>query len=241
MGYTLIYLILSCCLRLQEVPILCYHNISNGKDGKEDLLHISDKQLNEQLRYLHEDGYATITPDELYAYMNGSAPLPSKPVMITFDDSHEAHFTIAIPVLNKYHYKGVFFIMTVCLNKPGWLTDKEIREMSAQGHIIACHTWDHTNLALHPNYHLNEQLIQPKKQLEKITGKTISYFAYPYGVWSEKAIKDLKETDYIAAFQLDKPQYSTDPNYTIRRIMVSGKWSGAELKKAMTNAFTLPY
>lgn len=241
MGYTLIYLILSCCLHLQQVPILCYHNISNANEGKEDLLHISEKHLNEQLQYLYENGYVTITPDELYAYMNGGSPLPSKPVMITFDDSHVAQYTWALPVLNKYSFKGVFFVMTVCLDKPGWLTEANIREMAAQGHVIACHTWDHTNLGVHPNYNLQEQLVKPKKYLEKITGKTISYFAYPYGVWSEQAIKDLRETDYIAAFQLDNRQQATDPNYTIRRIMVSGNWTGPELEKEMDKAFRLPY
>ncbi|WPV64620.1 polysaccharide deacetylase family protein [Chitinophaga sp. LS1] len=240
MGYTIIYMLLSYCLQYQQVPILCYHNISKADDGKEDLLHISEKHFQQQMQYLYNNGYTAITPDGLYAHMNGGAPLPSKSIMITFDDSHETHYSLAVPVLNQFHFRGVFFIMTVCLNKTGWLTASEIRDMSDQGHIIACHTWDHTNLALHPSYNVNEQIVKPKALLEKITGTSVCYFAFPYGEWNEQAIKDLKQANYIGAFQLASHQQSTDPNFTVRRIMVSGKWTAVQLKEAIDKAFILP-
>ncbi|WP_343674192.1 polysaccharide deacetylase family protein [Chitinophaga sp.] len=233
----LLYLLLSCYLQFHQVPVLCYHNI--GTAG-EDALHISKQHFYEQLQYFYDNGYVTITPDELYAHMNRGAPLPSKAMMITFDDSHAEHYTIAVPVLNKFHFKGVFFIMTVCLNKPGWLTTDEVKDMASQGHIIACHTWDHPNLALHPTYSIDQQLIKPKKYLEKITGAAIRYFAYPYGAWSEQVVKDLKQVGFIAAFQLDSHQQSADTNFTIRRILVAGKWTGSQLKEVMNKAFNLP-
>lgn len=241
MGYTFLCLLLSCFLEFREVPVLCYHNISKGNGGKEDLLHISEQHLYEHLRYLYDNGYVTITPDELYACKNGGASLPAKPIMITFDDSHSEHYSIVLPALNKFHFSGVFFIMTVCLNKPGWLTTREIKEMSLQGQTIACHTWDHPNLALHPDFNVEAQLIRPKKYLETITGKTVSYFAFPYGVWSERAIEALKQANYIAAFQLDNQHYFIDTNFTIRRILVSGKWSTSDLQKAIEKGFPHAY
>ncbi|WP_343693589.1 polysaccharide deacetylase family protein [Chitinophaga sp.] len=241
MGYTIIYFLFTYYLSFQEVPILCYHNISKGNGGKEDLLHISEQHLYEQLQYLYDNGYVSITPDEIYAYKNGGAPLPAKPIMITFDDSHSEHYSIALPALNKFHFRGVFFIMTVCLNKPGWLTTSEIKDMSMQGQIIACHTWDHPNLALHPDYNSEVELIKPKQYLENITGRTVSYFAFPYGAWSEQAIKDLKQANYIAAFQLDNRHQFIDTNFTIRRILVSGKWSVSDLQKAIDKRFSHAY
>lgn len=237
MANTFICLFISCYLQLQYVPVLCYHNISKSDNEKQDLLHISEKQLYAQFQYLHDQGYETITPDELYANINSGSPLPSKPIMLTFDDSHASHYEIAVPALNKYHFRGVFFIMTVCLDKPGWLKTSDIKEMSAQGHIIGCHTWDHPDMVKHPDYNVNEQLIKPKKYLEKITGTSISYFAYPFGMWGEQTVKDLKDADFIGAYQLDKRQYATDKNFTIRRIMVGGAWTGAQLEAAIEKAY----
>ena len=82
-----------------EIPVLCYHNITlNGE--KEDPLWIGKERFSEQLKMLYDSGYHTILPGQLYEYLTKGTPLPSKPIILSFDDSHEAHYTIASPAMH---------------------------------------------------------------------------------------------------------------------------------------------
>src|SRR5690348_3821781 len=76
-----------------EIPVLCYHNVrQNVKHG--NLLTIGDEAFNEQMKFLHDSGYHSISPEQLVQYLTSGKELPLRPVMITFDDSHEEHFSI---------------------------------------------------------------------------------------------------------------------------------------------------
>lgn len=219
-----------------EIPILCYHNIFAGNEGKPGPLRISINQLEQQLRFLSTNGYQSISPDELFQWMHGRGRLPAKPVMITFDDSHVEHFTLAAPVLKSLGFKGVFFVMTVTIGKPGYLSSSQIRSLSDDGHIIGCHTWDHQPL-INNNIDWMQQLTKPKSTLEKITGKSINYFAYPYGEWNMGAIQEIKKRGFSAAFQLSGARSIQEPYFTIRRMIVVGSWSGPALLQKMNIIF----
>jgi len=58
---------------------------------------------------LADSGYHAILPDQLYAYLTTGASLPSKPVMITFDDGDLDQYETALPELDKYGFKASFF------------------------------------------------------------------------------------------------------------------------------------
>ena len=127
--------------------------------------------------------------------------------------------------------------MTVCLNKPGWLSITQLKAIAAQGHFIGCHTWDHPYLTKTDTPFVQKQLIKPRQELEHLIGRPVVYFAYPFGAWNESVVDDLKRAGIKAAFQLDNKNMSQFPIYTIRRIMVSGKWSGEELAACMKKYF----
>eukprot|EP01132_Coremiostelium_polycephalum_P012217 gene12217-14938_t len=85
-------------LSRKQVPVLCYHQIRNwkptdGKVGKDYIVEIQN--FKDQIKLLADSGYHSILPDQLYAYLNTGAPLPSKPIMFTFDDTDMDQFTIA--------------------------------------------------------------------------------------------------------------------------------------------------
>jgi hypothetical protein len=61
-------------------------------------------------------GGRTILPAQLYDYLLHDGPLPSKPIMITFDDTRGEQYTIGAAEMEKF--KGVFFVMTVSLTVP---------------------------------------------------------------------------------------------------------------------------
>lgn len=227
-----------------QVPILCYHQVRNwkptdGKVGKDYIVEIQN--FKDQMKMLADSGYHTILPDQLYAYLNTGAPLPSKPIMLTFDDTDLDQFTIVNPTLKKLGYKAVYFIMTVSIGKKGKFVDymsaDQIKTLSDEGNVIGSHTYDHKNFKKYAGKDWEEQLDKPTKRLEEITGKKITEFAYPFGLWNAEGIPELKKRGFRMAFQLATKRDEKDPLFTIRRIIASGYWSPKTLSNSIKNSF----
>lgn len=224
----------------QEIPVLCYHQVRNHEqtDSKTARPLIAPpKNFAAQMKMLADSGYKTILPQQMLLLdKRGIAP-SSKLVVITFDDGTASQFDNAVPILEKYHFKAVFFIMTVSLNHSIYMTGAQVKMLSDKGYLIGCHTWDHHNVITYTNGDWKLQLEDPKVQLEKITGLPVEYFAYPYGAWDDRAIEKLKSLGYKAAFQLSGRRSAAFPQYTLRRIIVNGDWTGKQLLSQMKASF----
>jgi peptidoglycan/xylan/chitin deacetylase (PgdA/CDA1 family) len=147
-------------------------------------------------------------------------PLPDKPIMITFDDGRKEQYSIGAKILERYHFKGVFFIMTVSIGKPRYMNRDDIKTLSENGHIIGCHTWDHHKVTDYKKEDWQLQLSYPKTILEKITLTPVTCFAYPYGVWNAAATDSLKTRGYTTAFIVYGEQDPDIPLYTLTRTIV---------------------
>jgi len=112
-----------------------------------------------------------------------------------------------------------------------------LKALSDEGFVIGCHTWDHHMVTRYKNNDWTKQIEKPKQQLEKITGKPVQYFAYPYGEWNETAVQQLEKDNFKAAFQLTESRSSVNAVYTIRRLMVQDEWKGRQLVSAMKGNF----
>lgn len=231
-------------LSRKQVPILCYHQIRNWKptDGKVGKDYIVEEQnFKDQIKMLADSGYHSILPAELYAYLNTGAPLPSKPIMFTFDDTDMDQFTVAAPTLKKYGFKAVYFIMTVSIGRKGkfvdYMSKEQIKALSDAGNIIGSHTYDHKNFKKYAGKDWEEQLDKPTKKLEEITGKKMTEFAYPFGLWNAEGIPELKKRGFKMAFALSTKRDEKEPLFTIRRIIASGYWSPKTLSNSIKNSF----
>lgn len=224
-------------LARNQVPILCYHHIKDFKGTesarvKDYIVPIAN--FKEQMKMLHDSGYHTILPDDYFNYLTKGTPLPEKPIMLTFDDTDGEQYTIGAPEMNKYGFKGVFFIMTIAIGKPNYMSREQLKDLADQGHVIGAHTWDHHNVKKYTGDDWEKQFTKPKEQLEAITGKPVTHFAYPFGLWNHEAIPELKKRGYITAYQLsDNKRDSTEPLYSLRRMLVPGTWSTATMRKWM--------
>lgn len=227
-------------LSRKEVPILCYHQIrdyspSDSRTAKAYIVPVNT--FKEQMKALADSGYQTILPDQLYDYLLYGSQLPNKPVMITFDDTRLDQYTAALPIMEEYQFKAAFFIMTVSLGRPGYMSKEQVASLAQKGHAVGSHTWDHQNVKKYVEKDWITQIEKPSALLQAITSQPTSYFAYPFGLWNSAAIPELKKRSIKMAFQLADEPDPSDPLYTVRRIIVPGSFSGNSLLKAMNNSF----
>lgn len=97
-----------------KVPIIMYHSILKSRSGK---YVTSPEKFEEDLKYIKEHGYTTITMTDLIEHVYNDAKLPEKPIIITFDDGHYNNYYYVVPLLVKYDMKAVISIV-------GTFTDK---------------------------------------------------------------------------------------------------------------------
>jgi peptidoglycan/xylan/chitin deacetylase (PgdA/CDA1 family) len=227
-------------LAKKEVPVLCYHHIRDFRPGESATMKnysVSPTLFAEQMKVLSDSGYETILPEQLYEYLVHDGKLPPKPVMISFDDTDAEQYDIGATEMNKYNFKGVYFIMSVSINRPRYMSNDQLKRLSDSGHVIAAHTWDHHMVTKYAGTDFETQLVKPKEKLETIAGKPVEYFAYPFGLWNEAAIPEIEKSGYKLAFILSSKRDSVQPLYTIRRMLVPGTWSAAGMLKAMKTTF----
>lgn len=209
----------------KDVPVLCYHQIRDlrSTDSKraQDYI-VSPSVFAAQMKLLADSGYTAILPDVLYDYKKYGISLPSKPVLIQFDDADLSQFDVAKPILDKYKFKATFFIMTVVLGKKGYMSADQVKQLSDEGHIIGSHTWDHKNVKTYTEEDWVTQVDKPSQKLQQITGKRVDYFAYPFGLMDHKGAEELHARGFKAAFQLIGKDDETFPLFSIRRYIIPG-------------------
>jgi len=218
-----------------EVPVLCYHRITEGQKGDYT---VTPETFSAHMKILADSGFHSISPEELYDYLVFDKTLPKKPVLITFDDSRTEHSAIAAPVMEKNGFKGVFFIMTITYDKKNYMTKEQIAQLAKSGHTIGLHTWDHTMVSkFKDTTDWQKQIATPKAKLENITGIPVAYFAYPNGVFNHEGAKGLSNY-FKLSFILASKRDSTVPLQTVRRMIVPD-WSAEGMLKSMRRTFKI--
>lgn len=205
-------------LAKKEVPILCYHRIVDVPKGD---YAVSKSTFNAHIKALADSGYHSITPSELYNYLAYNKELPSKPFLITFDDSRIEHFEIAVPILEKYGFRGAFFIMTITYNKKNYMSKDQLKELAQKGHTIGMHSWDHTMATKYKTpTDWENQVVKPKLKLEEIIGKPVEYWAYPNGVTNHESSVGLSK-HFKLSFILSTARDTLVPLQTVRRAIIT--------------------
>ena len=206
-----------------HVPVLCYHQIRarTSADGAADRQYIvSPSVLDKQLQTLADAGYTPISGEDYVAHMARGKKLPRKPILLTFDDASDGQYTRALPILKKHRFIATFFVMTVVLGKPGWMTKGQVKALDRAGMTIGAHTYDHKAVPEYTSDDFETQLTEPGRELRKIVGHKVELFAYPFGSYSASAIPHMFAAGYRAAFQLADELDKQHPLWSIRRIIV---------------------
>jgi peptidoglycan/xylan/chitin deacetylase (PgdA/CDA1 family) len=220
-------------LRRSSVPVLTYHQIREWRPGDSAV----DRQyilppavFRAQLDQLAARHATAITVDQLLAHLTTGAALPPRPVLLTFDDSVDDGWTVALPELRRHRFTATYFLMTVVLDHPGYLTRAQVRGLVAAGMTVGAHTWDHHRVDRYAGADWAKQITAPVRELTRLAGRPVHTFAYPYGVWSPAAFGHLRAAGITSAFQLTaEPVSPVAPLLTIRRRIAASSLTGAAL------------
>lgn len=180
-------------------PILLYHHVD--ENGKKSRYSIEPAVFEQQMQWLYEHGYHTITITKLIDVVKNGGEVPERPFIITFDDGAASVYKNAFPIMQKYHFIGVFYLITGSLGSSGSVDEPEVREMLEAGWEIGSHSRTHANLTLNHAL-INSEMFGSRSDLEAIFNVPVNTFAYPYGRVDEVVINRAYKYGYMGAMGL---------------------------------------
>ena len=192
-----------------RVPILMYHevdDVSGRKLGQYLELFVEPAVFVQQLDWLKENNYSTVTLAELYAHWYQGEPIKENPVVLSFDDGFCNMYKIVMPELVKRDMVATFFLHTAAIGSEKHLEEEMIREMVGNGMEIGCHSDSHASLTELDKEGLEKELLNSKQLLEDITGQEVSFFCYPFGKYNSSIIDKLKNYFYQGAVTVKEGQ-----------------------------------
>lgn len=186
------------CVRL---PVLMYHHVQSRESAqaaKQTSLTVFTDVFQTQMEYLKNNNYITVDTVELANFFDSGIPLPSRSVILTFDDGYQDFYTDAYPILNRLGLKSIVFLPTGLMQNPGYLTWDEISVM--KGNVLfANHTWSHKSVVVATDV-MQKEILTADSQLADHGLNNPKTFAYPYGPDSLNAEKYLDSLQYKVTF-----------------------------------------
>lgn len=110
--------------------------------------------------------------------------------LFTFDDGGVSVYTVIAPILEQYGQRGLFFISTGYINRPGFLTSKQILDLYKRGHLIGTHSHTHPiNMADLSFEEIDNEWKKSISILSNIINDSIVYASIPNGYNSDCIMK----------------------------------------------------
>jgi peptidoglycan/xylan/chitin deacetylase (PgdA/CDA1 family) len=210
-----------------RVPVLMYHEIADVA-ATPSRLAVSPNAFADQLAYLRDTGFNSITAGALSAILaGGTGDLPERPVVLTFDDGYGDFYSQAMPLLKQHGFTATLFMTTGWVGKEGekkrMLNWRELAEAEQTGIEIGAHTCKHPQLDQLPENLIREELYVSKSLLEDNLGLKVPGLAYPFGYSNAKVRRVAREIGYDYAYAVGNAM-TTDtadafalPRITVRR------------------------
>ncbi len=210
-----------------KLPIIMYHSVLD-RPSRLGTYVISPQELENDLKYLHDRGFETVTVSDLTAYVDLGIPLPEKPVMLTFDDGFLNTMTSAAPLLEKYSYKAVVSVVGAFSEQStieadpnpnyAYLTWEQMREVSENGTLeIQSHSYnmhgadgraglraEHGESEEENLQAVKDDLLKMQLELSERSGVTATAFAYPFGYYKDIHIPLLEELGFRVTFTCEE-------------------------------------
>lgn len=243
------------------LPVIMYHSICERTPSE---YIVTPQQAESDLAWLKENGYTSVSAQELVEYTHGKGILPEKPVLITLDDGFYNNLSEFLPLLEKYDMNAIISVVGKYTNDNAsadphiscysYLTWDDISKLLDSGRIeIGSHTYDMHSLKTERKgcaklpYETNEEyadiftedLGRLQSEMIQNAGTSPIVFAYPFGSISRESIPLLRSYSIMMTLTCyESPNYITrDPDclYGISRYNRSGFYSTEEfMQKIMS-------
>jgi peptidoglycan/xylan/chitin deacetylase (PgdA/CDA1 family) len=195
-----------------QVPILMYHHVSVPvtQSALDVSLAVEPELFKQQLAYLKKQGYHSITFNQLFSALYYDGPLPTKPIILSFDDGYDDIYTNVYPMLKEQGFSGMFYIITGKVGWKGQATWPQLREMMRNGMQMGSHTINHGDLGQIlqvSQAQAQQELHVSQSTLQGHLGVSIQQFCYPAGepfrnysvTLQQEIIKLLTADGYVGA------------------------------------------
>lgn len=200
-----------------EVPILMYHHVdyAPGASGN----YVTPENFERQMEFLKVHRYRVMDLSEVVRRAKAGESFPRKTVALTFDDGSLDNLTNAFPVLKKMGFSATVFMISSNVGLEGWLSEEDLRILDGSSVSVGSHTADHAFLPDLPPAYAQAQLVDSKKELERIVGHPVTLFSYPAGGMTPALEALVKESGYQGAVTTNYKAARHDP-YALHRIKV---------------------
>ena len=112
--------------------------------------------------------------------------IPNDKIVLTFDDGYESFVKTIAPILEKYNFKGIFFISTNYIGKKDFMTEKQLIELRDRGHTIGTHSHTHPAMMTSlPKKEIEDEWETSINELERILSQKIEYASIPGGYFCD--------------------------------------------------------
>jgi len=203
------------------VPILLYHHI--GFSPKDSEYYVSPDAFESQMNYLYTHGYRTISVEQLTQAIHFGAQLPSRPILLTFDDGGETVYTEALPIMQSYGFTGTAYIVYNYIGAGLFMDRDQIRELYNAGWEIGSHSTSHLDLTTRPGKQ-EDEIVSSRRRLESYLDLPVRSFAYPFGAYDSDSLRLVKFAGYISAMGLGDQSVQGKGNifYLYRQSITAG-------------------
>jgi peptidoglycan/xylan/chitin deacetylase (PgdA/CDA1 family) len=211
----------------EHIPVICYHHVNPSEALKDNYINTVPGDFEEQIKYLYLSGYRTILSKDIPAVL---APQErnilgenKKPVLINFDDGYKSVYNYAYPIMKKYGYKGILFIITDKIeNDPTrmYMNKDQINELIKEGWEVGSHTMTHPNLNSISIENITKEIEDSKTVLETMFGIQVISFAYPYGLFNKRLLNHVRINYKYAYSTIQGNNYGFDDLHVIERYLV---------------------
>jgi peptidoglycan/xylan/chitin deacetylase (PgdA/CDA1 family) len=199
------------------VPVFVYHHIATHDTDIRYFVTPDDFQT--QMDTLNHLGYTTISVSKLISVIKDGGEMPARPMVITFDDGNEDVYLNAFPIMKSLGMTATNYIITNRLGLPDFLSVDELKEMSAAGWEVGCHSNSHVDLKISAN--LGLEMYNSRLKLADALGFPIQTFAYPFGSADAFIMKKTKTYGYEAGMGLGTGfTHSKDDLFYISRMEI---------------------
>lgn len=201
---------------MPRVPILMYHKV--GPVRKESLVphhYVAEGQLAMQLETLQVHGFETVTMTQMADGLDG-APLPPRPIILSFDDAYENFHSLALPILKKYSMGATVFVVSQRVGGTNdWdvvkgdveerlMSAEQILDAQSQGIEFQAHSRTHAMLPNMDDAGVLDEAKGSKDDLEALLGKPVDFFCYPFGGLNQRIADLVRDAGYRGACTVQK-------------------------------------